>query len=400
MRIRCGRATVIGDRCCTCHWGDRNLGRRARWNDPKARRRGHYIKLNLYASTPLQELIMHTTRTFSLPRRIRMFGIVLALLAVMLTPLAAAGAEESSTSPDLPAAVPSEAEQARYPMTFTDDLGVEVVLERRPESVLSLSLFSDEVLMEMLPAESFAAVTSMTVNPVYSNVAEQAAGMEPVIEFNVEQIISLYPDLVIAANWSEAGKVEQLRQAGIPVYQINTPSNIAEIKAAVVQLGELVGRTTEAEELNARMDQDLHDLAARVGALKDDERLSAIDYNSWGSANGGNTTWDLVLELAGIENAVGDMEVGDFGQVQLSKEVLIEVDPDILFLPSYIWGEDGAADAFYRQTVEDPALAGVQAIEDDRVYIFPERLKGSYSQYLVQAAWAASEMAYPDLFAE
>ena len=343
---------------------------------------------------------MHTTRTFSLPRRIRMFGIVLALLAVMLTPLVAAGAEESAASPDLPVAVPSEAEQARYPMTFTDDLGAEVVLERRPESVLSLSLFSDEVLMEMLPAESFAAVTSMTVNPVYSNVAEQAAGMEPVIEFNVEQIISLYPDLVIAANWSEAGKVEQLRQAGIPVYQINTPSNIAEIKAAVVQLGELVGRTAEAEELNAWIDQDLHDLAARVGALKDDERLSAIDYNSWGSANGGNTTWDLVLELAGIENAVGDMEVGDFGQVQLSKEVLIEVDPDILFLPSYIWGEDGAADAFYRQTVEDPALAGVQAIEDDRVYIFPERLKGSYSQYLVQAAWAAAEMAYPDLFAE
>ena len=35
---------------------------------------------------------------------------------------------------------------------------------------------------------------------------------------NVEAIISLRPDLVLVARWSDPGPVEQLRDAGVPVY--------------------------------------------------------------------------------------------------------------------------------------------------------------------------------------
>jgi len=153
-----------------------------------------------------------------------------------------------------------------------------------------------------------------------------------------------------------------------------------------------------AEELNAAIDQRLSSLKAIVQQIPENEKKTALDYNSWGTANGADTTWNLVLTLAGIENAAAEMEVDDFGQVPLSKEVLLELNPDVLFLPSYIWGEEGASDAFYQQVVEDPALAGVAAIVENQVYIFPERLKNSYSQYLIDAAAAAAEMVYPDLF--
>jgi iron complex transport system substrate-binding protein len=315
-------------------------------------------------------------------------SIALFLLAAFL-PLTAAGTAET------PAAAGTAADS---PVTYVDDLGTEVTLPGTPQTVISLSLFSDEVLMELLPPESFPAVSTMAVDPNYSNVAEKAAGISPVIDFNVETIISIYPDLVIAANWSEAEKISQLRQAGIAVYQINTPFDIAGIKTAILRLGELTGSTEAAEKLNAELDRRLEKLAEKTAALKQSERLSAVDYNSWGTANGSDTTWNLILSLAGIDNAAAAYEAGDFGQVPLSKEVLLEANPDIMFLPSYIWGEEGASDAFYRQVINDPALASINAVAERRVYIFPERLKNSYSHYLVDAAEAAAQAAYPSLF--
>lgn len=285
-----------------------------------------------------------------------------------------------------------------YPLTVQDSLGNSVELKNAPESIISLSLFSDEVLLEMLPLDRFPAVNSLAVNPIYSNVAEIAASISPVIEFNVEQIISIYPDLVIAADWSEADKIAQLRQAGIPVFQVATPQNLEELKSSVLLLGTLSGEPGAAASIVDDIQSRIHQLEERIAELAEDARVYALDYNNWGTANGADTTWDLVLNLAGIRNAVADLEAGDFGQVPLSKEILISLDPDILFLPGYIWGEENGAEAFAAQVKNDPALAGLQAVQENRLYIFPERLKGTYSQYLVNAAEEAARIAYPQLF--
>ncbi len=315
--------------------------------------------------------------------------IVLCMFCIAVT-LHAAGAMEEG-----PVTIPA---QEGFPLTVTDDLGYELTLHAQPESVISLTSFSDEVLFELLPDEAFAAVSTISLNAAYSNVLERSSHIQPVIEFNVEQIISIYPDLVIVANWSEAPKVEQLRKAGIAVYQIDTPFDIEGIKNAVTVLGKLTGRTDEALQLNRSIDLRVQALADAAAVIPADRRLSALDYNSWSTANGSGTTWNLVLELAGITNAVAHMETGDFGQVPLSKEVLIDLDPDILFLPSYVWGDDDAAEAFYKQVVQDPALRGLKAIDEERVYVFPEKLKNSYSQYLLDAAETAARMAYPQYF--
>ncbi len=311
---------------------------------------------------------------------------VLCLIAVMGS-LSAAGVIDHD---------PGRIEEG-FPLTFVDDLGHEVTLNRRPETVISLTSFSDEVLFEILPIESFAAVSSLSRNRGYSNVVEKALMVEPVIEFNVEQIIHLYPDLVITANWSEASKVEQLRKAGLTVYQIDTPFDIDGIKRSIRALGRLTGAEDPAEELIRSIDLRVSRLEEQVAAVPENRRVSALDYSSWGVSNGAGTTWNLVLSLAGIDNAAGHLEPGDFGQVQLSKEMLISLDPDALFLPSYVWGDDDAAGAFYRQVLNDPALSGLSAISGDRVFIFPERLKNSYSHYLIEAAEEAARMAYPGL---
>ncbi|MFW5800629.1 MAG: ABC transporter substrate-binding protein [Spirochaeta sp.] len=321
-----------------------------------------------------------------------------ALFFVSALFLTAGGQQAPSAAPPGNTEQTADTVQTVFPLTITDDLGTEITLSGRPESIISLSLFSDEILLELLPIERFAAVTGIAVNPIYSNVAETAALVTPVIEFNVEQIISIYPDLVIAANWSEADKIDQLRQAGIPVFQVDTPSSMNELREAILQLGTLTDAQEAAAEMIAAVDSRIEALQRKVAELDSVQRVTAMDYTTWGAAAGDGTTWDVVLELAGIANAAAELEADEMGQVPLSKEVLIEVDPDILFLPGYVWGEDDGAQAFYREVMQDPALQGLQAIQTERVYMFPERLKGTYSQYLVDAAELAAEIAYPEIF--
>jgi len=252
--------------------------------------------------------------------------------------------------------------------------------------------------MSILEPHIFAAVSTLSQSETYSNVAQKAQEIEPVIEFSVETVVGLYPDLVIAANWSEADKIAQVRQAGIPVFQIDTPFTLEGIREGITTLGELTGEATGAQELISEMDVRITQLEAIIQTIPPSERVRALDYNSWGSANGQDTTWDLILSMAGIINAAGELEAGDYGQVPLSKEVLVTLDPDILFLPSYIWGEDNGAAAFYDQVLGDPALQGMKAIQQRRAIIFPENLKGTYSHFIVDAAETAARSAYPEYF--
>ena len=326
----------------------------------------------------------------------RLFLLVLLFFFTTTAFLLGAGTR-TQQSPQAEGPVHSSVDTG-FPLELQDDLGNTVRIETKPQTIMSLSLFSDEVLLEMVPTSRFAAVSSIAQSEIYSNVASIAQQISPVVDFNVEQIISLFPDLVIAANWSEADKVAQLRQAGITVFQIDTPFTLDGIRSAIRLLGRLVGEPERAEDLIRTMDQRQQALEDRVRTIPAAQRVGAVDYNNWGTANGGDTTWNLVLTLAGIDNLVAHMTPGDFGQVPLSKELLIELDPEVLFLPGYIWGEEDGANQFFQQVINDPALRGLQALRNNRLYQFPERLKGTYSQFLIEAAETAARFAYPDLF--
>ncbi len=287
---------------------------------------------------------------------------------------------------------------ADFPLEVTDALGNRMTLPEKPASIISLSLFSDEVLLSLVEPERFAGASSLAADPVYSNVAHLASGIEPRVDFNVEQIISIFPDVVFAASWSEADKIAQLRSAGLVVYQTNTPFAVDGIKAEIRALAAIVGEPEAGEALVAEMERRIEALERAVGDITGPERAQAIDYNTWGTANGADTTWNEVLRLAGVDNAAAPFESGDFGQVPMSKELLVEIDPQAIFLPGYVWGDDEGAEAFRAQVLNDPAFAGLYAIRNEHVHMVPENLKGTYSHYLVDAAEFVARRVYPDRF--
>jgi iron complex transport system substrate-binding protein len=115
---------------------------------------------------------------------------------------------------------------------------------------------------------------------------------------------------------------------------------------------------------------------------------------------GRGSSWDQIVRRAGLRNAVDRLPVDGWGQVPLSKERLIELDPDLLVLPGWVYGQAGGADAFYDRVVADPALRNLKALRSRRLVRMPENLRATTSQHIVEAIEFLARAAYPELWGE
>ena len=61
-------------------------------------------------------------------------------------------------------------------------------------------------------------------------------------------------------------------------------------------------------------------------------------------------------------------------------------------------GDARKADALVAQASSDPALRSLTAVRTKRVYVMPERLKNTTSQYIVDAVEWLARAAYPERF--
>ncbi len=287
-----------------------------------------------------------------------------------------------------------------YPLDMEDDTGHAIRLERKPQRIISLTAFTDDILLDLVDHQRLIGVTNFSEDPALSNVVDKIADIPYKLTVNVEVILSLQPDLVFVANWSEADKVAQLRASGIPVFLIATGLSVPVIQKKIRTIARLVDAVQEAEAMIDGMDRRLSEVQGRVSTVPEDQRLTVMDYATWGSAQGAGSSWDEVIRRAGLINAVEEFTADEWGQVPLSKEKILELDPDLLILPGWVYGDPGGADAFYRQTLEDPALQGLTAIREGRVYQMPEGLKAATSQYIVGAIEYLAHLAYPKLFSD
>ena len=94
-----------------------------------------------------------------------------------------------------------------------------------------------------------------------------------------------------------------------------------------------MGEEQKGEQLVLWMEEKLSAVARRLASVPADRRLSVMDYNTWSTSMGRGSSWDEIVRLAGLSNTVAGLAADRFGQVPISRETLLTLDPDILLLP-------------------------------------------------------------------
>ena len=320
------------------------------------------------------------------------------LFLVMLFSLLVACGQEDTDSENTGAneeenAVEETEVEAGYPVSLTDAVGNEITLEKEPERIVSLIPSNTEITFALGQGEKIVGVSDHDNYPEEVQEIEKIGGME----LNVEVIIALEPDVILAHELglsSAQEAFEQLKEAGIDVFVIEDAQDIASTYETIDTIGKVVGAEEEAEQVISEMKEGFAEIEELTSAIPEDKRQSVFFENSPAPeiyTAGQNTFIQELLDMIHAENAASDHE----GWLALDPEAIIELNPDVIITSYGAYIEDPEGEVFSREGFDS-----VEAVANERVYDIHADLITRSGPRLVDGARALAEVVYPELFDE
>jgi iron complex transport system substrate-binding protein len=306
--------------------------------------------------------------------------LLMLMLSVLFT--AACGSEPGNQN----GGQGTEEKAAEESMSVKDALGDEITLESKPEKIVSLIPSNTEILFELGLGEEVVGVTD------FDNYPEEAAEKEKIggMEFNVEKIISLDPDLVLAHESTAVSAKEgldQLRDAGIAVYVVRDTQKINEVYTIIENIGKLTGTKENADDLVASMKKDLDELKTKAGEIKEKKKVYVEVAPAPDIYSTGNKTFiNEMLELINAENALKDQE----GWIAVNQEEVISANPDVIITT---YGD-------HEQVLSRDGWQDVNAVKNEQVYDVNTDLVTRTGPRLVEGVEEIAKSVYPEIFKE
>lgn len=284
------------------------------------------------------------------------------ILGVVLT---VAGIEAWRSFKAAPKNAPATTGSGGFPKTLTDGTGAKVTISRKPLKIVSQTLATDEILLEILPPERLVALSEVADDPKYSFCAERAKAVKARCTNSAEEILKLEPDMIFVASYSRAELVQLLKASGAPVYRFSHFDSIADVRANIRALGEATGSEPEAEALIKKMDDRIS--AANRKALASGKKLRVLSFSSSNDTAGGGTSFDDVLKALNCVNVATENGVSGFRQV--SSEQLTRWNPDYIVTSA----PPGRAEDVRRKLLQNPAVAATPAGRPERIIVVESR---------------------------
>ena len=232
--------------------------------------------------------------------RFKIINIFLVIVLIILIITGCKNSPQATEPDDL-----ENTEDGSFSVTLTDQIGREVAIEKLPERIVSLAPSNTEILYALGLEEKIVGVTDYCDYPEAAKNKEKIGGFS---EPNIEKIVSVKPDLVVATNMHQKS-VEELEKLNIPSVVLD-PKDFDEMFASIEIIGKATGQQDEAltliKNLKARM-ENVEDVVAKV---KLDKRPK-VYYEIWPSpitTSGPGTFVDDIIQRAGGENIAKDAQ--------------------------------------------------------------------------------------------
>lgn len=312
--------------------------------------------------------------------KFRFKGMALMMAIVVLMGVLAGCAPKTTVGVEQPAS--SNEDSAK--LKVTDDFGVEVVLDKVPEKIVSLAPSHTEILFALGLGDKVVGVTS------YCDYPKEALAVEKVGDFsgnNLEKIIELSPDLVIQYGSGDENENARLKEAGINVIGFE-PESIDEIIDTINRIGQITGTADNAETLTDKMIKDKDEI---ISKLKNTEKVKVF-YEIWHDplmAAGPGSFMDQLMALAGGENIASDAQ-DEYPQFDL--EQLVERNPEV-----YLTSAD-MPEKTVESMIARPGYENIEAMKTGRVYVLDANIVSRPGPRIIEALELVAKAIHPEIF--
>jgi iron complex transport system substrate-binding protein len=260
---------------------------------------------------------------------------------------------------------------------------MEINIPRKPERIVSLNPSNDEILCALVDEKRIAGLSKFSQDAATSYVAEMASRINVFVGRNAEQVISLRPDLVLAARYTKVDLKALLAEIRTPLVVTTDFRNFEDIEANLRLIGRAVGEESRAEAVIDEMRRKLE--AARTRLRPGNAGLRALYLAAGNFSAGSGNSINEILIAAGLKNAAA--EAGVKGHVKLAPEQITQIDPDLILIASGYERDRG-----FRQALENDAqLSAVRAVKEKRIVEIEARGVLTVSHHVADAVGSLVE---------
>ena len=191
--------------------------------------------------------------------------------------------------------------------------------------------------------------------------------------------------------------MDSLRDLGIPVFVSRTPNNLEDIFARIETVGRLIGQEENAAARIAEKRALLADVERRVGDIPEEERPIVVAFAFSGVFGRKDGLFDDMCRRASLRNGVA--MAGLTATTSVSMEQVVALNPDVFLLPT--WSTEGKTTEEFREKLcRDPLFIHVKAVQENHLYVVPDRYRYNTSQNAADAVYALARAVYPERFAD
>jgi iron complex transport system substrate-binding protein len=272
-------------------------------------------------------------------------------IAAVLVLLVSCG--ESTTpqaSPESPSPV------ASFPMTITDDDGVEVTIPAEPERIVTFAPSMTEIVFALGLGDRLVGVSGP-----YDDYPQEAKDIEEVggagdfgVDPTIEKVVSLEPDLFLTIPGGDQWK-QRLRDLDIPVVTLHADT-LDDLLADIETVGVVTGAPEEADALAAQMGADADAITASAETTGHVSCFFEVYYPPLTTVGPNTFIYDL-LERAGCDPVTEEAK-SDYPA--WSVDELVADGPEV-----YLVTPESAKSV--AAVAKRPGFAAIPAIEDHRV---------------------------------
>ena len=264
------------------------------------------------------------------------------------------------------------------------------VQAKKYNHIVSLTLSGDEMLLGLVPENRIVGLSGkINEDKEISNIVDKAKKF-PKVEGNEEVLMSLEPDLIIVADWLSKRITDIGAITGAKVYFYKTPNSYEEQKKLIRDLANLVEEKENGEKLIKNMDDRLKALQNKIAKNYKGAKPRILMYTSFGTTSGKNTTFNDMVKLINGVNVVAEAGVDRFKDI--SKEKIIELNPDIIIVPIAKKYDNVAKVS--KLFFEDPSLKNVKAVKNKKVYFVQYKDISATSQYMIDNIENLAKVVY------
>ena len=269
-------------------------------------------------------------------------------------------------------------------MTFVDDYERNVTLTGYPERIVSVAPTPTEMLFAVGAGDLVVGVDGYSDYPAATSNITKVGDFE----LNIEQIITLKPDLILTSDLVPVSDLDMLESNGIP-YMIIADRTINDIFASIQLVGDVTNHKADAaslvSSLKARMNA-VTNITLASGVSKPNVYIEYWQYWTFGPGSFGH---DLI-ELAGGTNIAEDK---DSEYPTVTDEFVVQKNPDIIVYTTGTYMTNNGSEILGRQGWDV-----TNAVKNSNVIGIDDNLISRYGPRIIDGLEQLAAIIHPELF--